>query len=131
MREAFDGVAPASHLTDNRNVLLTRSGSGKGNTLYVHLYRDPEHSGVKLKPLAIAPRRATLLNTGGPVAWEIDMVPSEHADQTRCLRLRGLPVNEHANTVLVVKLEFEDLSALPVAPPVAPSDGAASDLLER
>lgn len=131
VREAFDDVMPASHLTENRNVLLTRSAKGRGNVLYVHLHRDPEYSGVKLKPLSIAPRRATLLNTGETVKWTIDMPPSEHADQTRCLRLCHLPVNEHANTVLVVKLEFDDLSTLPIAPTSTTDKDQASDLLER
>ena len=35
------------------------------------------------------------------------MVPSEHVEQGRYLRLRKLPVNALANTVLVVKLEFD------------------------
>ena len=35
------------------------------------------------------------------------MAPSDHATQAAYLRLTGLPVNELANTVLVVKLEFD------------------------
>ncbi len=105
VRESLEGVEPASHLTLNRNVLLTR----RGHTLYVHLHTDPVGDVVKLKPLALAPRRATLLNTGKPVQWSLDLVPSEHTEQGRYLRLRRLPVNELANTVLVVKLEFDHL----------------------
>jgi len=104
VRESF--AAPASHLTANRNVLLTR----KDNTLYVHLNTDPVGEVVKLKPLAIAPRKATLLNTGKPVEWSLDLVPSEHSEQGRYLRLRELPANELANTVMVVKLEFDRLT---------------------
>ncbi len=103
VREAFDGAVPASHLTSNRNVLLTR----KGNTLYVHLHRDPAGAAVKLKPLDVAPRRATLLNTVRPVDFAVDMAPSDHLEQKAYLRLRNLPVNEMANTVLVAKLEFD------------------------
>jgi alpha-L-fucosidase len=105
VREALEGVEPASHLTTNRNVLLTR----RGNTLYVHLHRDPVSEAVKLKPLAIAPRRATLLNTGKPVEFAVDLVPSEHVEHKPYLRLRRLPVNEESDTVLVVKLEFDRL----------------------
>jgi alpha-L-fucosidase len=105
VNESLENVEPASHLTANRNVLLTR----KGHTLYVHLHTDPVGDVVKLKPLALAPRRATLLNTGKPVEWSLDFVPSEHVEQGRYLRLRRLPVNQLANTVLVVKLEFDHL----------------------
>jgi alpha-L-fucosidase len=106
VKESLEDAAPASHLTANRNVLLTR----KGNTLYVHLYVDPVGEAIKLKPLAVLPRRATLLNTGQAVDCSLDMVPSEHVQQGRYLRLCKLPVNQLANTVLVVKLEFDRLS---------------------
>ena len=106
VKESLEDAVPASHLTANRHVLLTR----KANTLYVHLYVDPVGESVKLKPLATLPRRATLLNTGRPVDCSLDLVPSEHVEQGRYLRLRKLPVNELANTVPVVKLEFERLS---------------------
>jgi alpha-L-fucosidase len=114
IRESLEGVRPASHLTTNRNVLLTR----RGNTLYVHLHKDPATDAVKLKPLAVAPRRATLLNTGQNVDCAVELVPSEHVAQLPCLRLRKLPVNESANTVLVVKLEFDDLSESQAVEPV-------------
>ena len=57
----------------------------------------------------MAPRRATLLNTGRPVECAVDMVPSDHVEQKAYLRLRKLPVNQDANTVLVAKLEFDRL----------------------
>jgi alpha-L-fucosidase len=101
--EAFDGAIPASTLTSNRNVLLTR----KGNTVYVHCHRDPVSDAVKLKPLARLPRRATLLNTGRPVPCVVDMAPSDHVEQAAYLRVVDLPANEMSNTVMVIKLEFE------------------------
>lgn len=103
VRESLLDVEPASTLTPNRNILLTR----RDRTLYVHLNRDPVSDSVKLKPIAIAPRRATLLNTAAPVECIVDLVPSEHLDQRKYLRLSGLPVNAMGNTVLVVKLEFD------------------------
>ncbi len=105
VKESPEGVVPASHLTSNRNVLLTR----KRNSLYVHLNADPVGDAVKLKPLTVVPRRATLLNTGKPVQCSVEMVPTEHVEQGRYLRLRKLPVDELSNTVLVVNLEFEQL----------------------
>lgn len=103
VRESLEDVEPASDLTANRDVLLTR----RGNTLYVHLHKDPISDVVKLKPIAVAPRRAILLNTGDPVEFALDLVPSEHVERRSYLRLRKLPVNRLADTVLVVKLEFD------------------------
>ncbi|MCX6899643.1 MAG: alpha-L-fucosidase [Verrucomicrobia bacterium] len=108
IRESLEGTVPASHLTTNRNVLMTR----RGNTLYVILHKDPMSEAVKLKPLTAAPRRVTLLNTGKPVECAVDMVPSDHVEQKGYLRLRKLPVDELANTVLVAKLEFDRLPEL-------------------
>ncbi len=103
--ESLQGVEPTSHLTNNRDILVTR----KGNDLYIHLYKDPISAAVKLNPIDVAPRRATLLNTGEPVEFVVDMAPSDHIEHKAHLRLRQLPVNEFANTVLVVKLEFDHL----------------------
>jgi alpha-L-fucosidase len=103
VKEAFEGATPASNLTTNRNVLLTR----RGNTIYVHLHKDPIRESVQLKPMTTAPRRATLLNTGRPVEGAVDMVPSDHIEHKAYLRLCNLPVDEMADTVLVVKLEFD------------------------
>jgi alpha-L-fucosidase len=108
VKESFDGVAPCSQLTANKNVFLTR----RKNTLYVHLQTDPVGAVVKLKPLATLPRKATLLNNGAPVECSAEMAPSEHVEQGRYLRLCKLPVNEMSNAVLVVKLEFEKESDL-------------------
>jgi alpha-L-fucosidase len=111
VKEAFLDAEPVSHLTDNRDVLLTRVGS----TLYVHLFRSPETTRVLLKPIAAAPRRAVLLNDGRPVEWSLADLPTLRMDANgghvpeaqHYLRLRNLPVNDLANSVLVVKLEFD------------------------
>ncbi len=103
-REAFDGAEPAPHLTENRDVLLTR----RGNTLYVHAHKPPASARVVLKPIARLPRKATLLNTGAPVEVGLDLLPSQHVDYRPYLRLRNLPANELSNTALVIKLEFDD-----------------------
>lgn len=106
VRQSLEEVVPASQLTSNRNVLLTR----RGNTLYVHLHKEPTSAAVSLKPVAVAPRSAVLLNTNQPVEFSVEMVPSDHVEQLPYLRLRKLPVNELANTVLIVKLEFDQLT---------------------
>lgn len=103
VRRALEEVEPASALTANPDVLLTR----RGDTLYVHLVNDPRTCAVQLDPIAVAPKKATLLNTGEPVEFTVDLVPSNHVEHKPYLRLRNLPVNDLANTVLVVELEFD------------------------
>jgi len=102
VRESFEDVEPTSHLIPNRQVVLTR----RGKNLYVHL-TDMVGDAVKLRPIILAPRKATLLNDGRPVEWDVSLLPSEHMGQKPYLRLKNLPVNELTNTVLVVKLEFD------------------------
>ena len=123
VKESLEGVVGASQLTANRNVLLTR----RDNTLYVHLHREAVSDAVKLKPIDVAPRRATLLNTGAAVDFAVDLVPSDHVEHKPYLRLRKLPVNELCNTVLVVKLEFDRLPE-PIRRDPGPEK---SDLLRR
>ncbi len=103
VKEALEGVEPASDLTSNREVLLTR----RGEVVYVHLVNEPRTHAVKLDPMTAAPNQATLLNTGEPVDFAVDLVPGNHIEHKPYLRLRNLPVNTLSNTVLVVKLEFD------------------------
>lgn len=103
VHEAFDGTTPCPELTANKSVLLTR----RDNTLYVICPTDILGSAIKLKPLAVAPRSALLLNTGKPVAVQLDMAPSDHEEQRAFLRLTELPANALSGTVPVLKLEFD------------------------
>jgi len=119
IKGSVEGVEPCSELVENRNVLLTR----RGNTLYVHLHREPLTEAVKLKPIDIAPVTATLLNDGRPVEIAVELLPSEYIDQKKYLRLRKLPVNELADTVMVVKLEFDHVPETKAAA----ASSAASD----
>jgi alpha-L-fucosidase len=117
VRESLEGVQPASQLSANRMVMLTR----RDRTLYVHLIQDPPGDGVKLKPINVLPKRATLLNTGKPVDFLVNLTPADHKEQKAYLRLMHLPVNKLANTVLVVKLEF-DCPLEELAQPTSSSD---------
>jgi alpha-L-fucosidase len=101
VRESYTDAEPASQLTENRAVLLTR----KDDCLYVHLGREPQSAAVTLKPLDVLPLEATLLNTGAPVEARVETVP-DHWDEKPYLRLRHLPVNELSDQVLVVRLRF-------------------------
>jgi|APCry1669189241_1035207.scaffolds.fasta_scaffold00541_6 alpha-L-fucosidase len=100
--EAFIDTIPASYLTYNRDILITQ----KGNNLYIILHAEPKGDVVNLKPLGMLPQTATLLNTDAPITCSIDTVPSEHEKQGKYLRLKKLPVNQFADSVLVVKLVF-------------------------
>lgn len=101
--EAFAGCEPASELTANRDVLLTR----KGTTLYVHVARFPKSDSVVLNPIQVRPERAVLLNTGEPVETAVDLLPYLYLSGQEYLRLRHLPVSSLANEVMVVRLDFD------------------------
>jgi alpha-L-fucosidase len=103
VRESLEGAEPASHLITSRGVLFTR----RDRALYVHLNGEPAGDEVKLKPIQVMPKRAELLNDGRGLDVVVDLAPSDHAEQRAYLRLRGLPVNEMANTVMVAKLTFD------------------------
>ena len=104
IREAFEGTVPASIVIEDDaigmhggeqhvprdSVLVTR----KGNTIYVHL-----------KPLRVAPERATLLNDESELRATVETTPW-HWQEPPYLRLSGLPVNRMTDTVMVIRLEF-------------------------
>jgi alpha-L-fucosidase len=101
--ESFVQVEPASNLTSNKDVMLTR----RKNILYVHLNKNPECNVVKLRPFTVKPLSAFLLNTGQKVEFELEFAPQDYVKQQSYLRLVNLPTNELFNTVLVIKLEFD------------------------
>ncbi|HHW09116.1 MAG TPA: glycoside hydrolase [Firmicutes bacterium] len=115
VKEAFTGTVPASHLVVPDEIakagsverarrddfLLTRAG----NTIYVHLYRDPQSTAVILKPIDVLPKKAIVLNTGEKLETRVDVTPW-HWREKPWLRVRGLPVDQFADSVMVLKLEF-------------------------
>jgi alpha-L-fucosidase len=112
VRDSFDGAEPASELTDNREVLLTR----KENTLYVHLTQDPTCARALLDPIAVSPQRAVLLNNGAELETRVDLIPTRVMGREGilrsaepCLRVRNLPIDELAGETLVLRLDFESL----------------------
>ncbi len=109
VRESFEGADPASELTGNHDVLLTR----RDNALYVHLHTPPQGRSVVLAPLAAPPARATLLNSREPVQTRLERLPDHGpASVDPCLRLYDLPVNRYPDSALVIKLEFDDPMSL-------------------
>ena len=103
--ESFEDAVPASNLTDNRDILLTR----KGTTVYVHVNRRPVTSGVVLKPMLDMPARATLLNTQKDIEFTVEHLPNTHKQQIKQLHLRNLPIDQLGNEVIVAKLEFDSV----------------------
>jgi alpha-L-fucosidase len=101
--ESYHQVQTDSTITSASGVLVTK----REQTLYIHLNKVPVGTGLKLKPINVMPSKATLLNNGKPVDCVVNLCPSDHATQQPYLRLRNLPANELANTVLIAKLEFD------------------------
>ena len=112
VKESFEDTTFEPQISRNSTVLITR----KENVLYVHLNCPPIGDGVKLAPLTLKPVKATLLNTGEPVSFAVEFLPSDHMEQKTCLRLTHLPVNTTSQTVMVIKLEFDDLPDLVIDP---------------
>jgi alpha-L-fucosidase len=103
VEESFENVIAAPQLAASKDVLITC----RDKTMYVHFNRVLTGNGFKLKPIDVMPEKALLLNTNKRVDCVVDLSPSDHLEQKKYLRLRNLPANELANSVLVVKLEFK------------------------
>lgn len=101
--ESYVSVKPDTELVSTAGVLVTK----RDKTVYIHLNRLPVGNGIKLKPVTIAPVKATMLNSGEKVDFAVNLCPSDHTEQQPYLRLRNLPLNEMENTIPVVKLEFD------------------------
>jgi len=101
--ESYHQIQTDATLVSASGVLVTK----REQTLYIHLNKVPVGSGLKLKPINVMPTKATLLNNGKPIDCVVNLCPSDHATQQPYLRLRNLPANELANTVLIAKLEFD------------------------
>ncbi len=105
IKESFENTVEAPDLLSSGDVLVT----ARGNTIYVHFHKGITGNGFKLKPLNILPGNATLLNDRSRVDCIVNLCPSDHLEQKPYLRIRNLPANELAGTVMVVKLEFKKM----------------------
>lgn len=101
VKESYRDVEPVVDLVSDKRIMLTL----RNQTLYVHLNQDPSGDGIKLKPIQVMPKAATLLNNGKPVECIVNRSPW---DKEPFLRLRNLPVNDLANTAMIIKLEFDE-----------------------
>jgi len=104
VEESYKNVDQAVQLVSNRDVMVTY----RGKSVYIHFNKGLTGNGFKLKPLSVLPEKAILLNNNKSVDCVVDLSPSDHIEQKKYLRLRNLPANEMANSVMVVKLEFKN-----------------------
>ena len=101
--ESYHQVQTDANIVSASGVIVTK----RDQTVYIHLNKVPVGTGLKLKPINVMPTKATLLNNGKPVDCVVNLCPSDHSTQQPYLRLRNLPANELANSVLIAKLEFD------------------------
>jgi alpha-L-fucosidase len=117
VKEAFGDAVPASDMVFRDEIIMEGSArrmvrdevlvTRRGNTLYIHLHKDTQSNSIVLKPLNVKPNKATLLNDGRELESTVDMIPWAWRERPY-LRIRNLPVNELTDTVMVLKLEFDD-----------------------
>lgn len=111
--EAFDGTYPASYMLGevsmlvsghqvNRDmVLMTRVN----NTVYVHIYQEPQTCGLVLKPIDFMPESVTLLNDGSDVEFDVELMPWCWQDKPY-LHIKNMPVDKFSGEVMILKIEF-------------------------
>jgi alpha-L-fucosidase len=103
VKESYEDVVPAPSAIAYPNAMMT----ARGKTLYLHFNKDVTGNGFKVKPVNVMPKSAVLLNNGKKVETVVNLCPSDHADQKPYLRVRNLPTKEMADTVMVIRLDFE------------------------
>lgn len=104
VKESFEGTEVSTKIITDKDAIVTK----KGNTIYVHFNKGIPGNGFKMKPINVLPESAVLLNDGRKIDFVVNLCPSDHLDQKPYLRLRNLPSNEMADSVMVVKLEFKN-----------------------
>jgi alpha-L-fucosidase len=103
VKESFEKTELTTKITADKDAIVTV----KGNFVYVHFNKGIPGNGFKMKPIAKLPDSAVLLNDGRKIDCVVNLSPSDHLEQKPYLRLRNLPSNEMADSVMVVKLEFK------------------------
>ena len=87
----------------------------KDNSLYIHLTDNSQVDGLALRPIDKMPKNAVVLNNKKKLECEIVYMPSYFSDgrmDGEYLHIMGIPVNELAGEVIVIKLEFENLDEM-------------------
>ncbi|HCE45469.1 MAG TPA: glycoside hydrolase [Lentisphaeria bacterium] len=104
VRESFGDSEPASELTANREILLTRNG----NNLYVHIPSPVRAESVILAPLSNEPSSAIILNTGKTVNVKSEILPTHWQSGKKILRIMKIPRDAMTGETLVVRLQFSE-----------------------
>jgi alpha-L-fucosidase len=105
VEESYANIEPAPQLLASKDVFVTR----RDKTIYIHFNKGLTGNGFKMKPLDVLPLKATILNNNKKIEFIVDLSPGDHIEQKKYLRLKNLPANEMANSVMVVKLEFKNV----------------------
>jgi len=104
VKEAWDGVRFLGSAAGNGDVILTV----RDKTVYAHLVKSPATTAVILRQLNVLPVTATLLNTDAPVQCDVNRLPVLFQEKNKtALRLYNLPVEQLANEVPVIRLDFD------------------------
>ena len=114
VKEAFEGARPASYLINDdfwgleQKIIRDRIWTTrKGNTVYVHLPEGAQSTGLILKPVRTLPRKVVLLNNGQELKAKVEVTPW-HYMEPAWLHVIGLPTNEMQDTVMVLRLDFDE-----------------------
>ena len=127
-REAFCGTRYATPSVDVDTALSAGDVEMtlRGSHVYVIFGRHPKCTRLLLKPMTSLPRRGVLLNSGEEVATRVERIPSTWKDPVGYLQLRELPLNSMSNTVMVVRLDFDE-PPISVAKPAGTSEAGQSE----
>ncbi len=104
VKESFEKTEVTSKILADKDAIVMV----KGKTVYVHFNKGIPGNGFKMKPIAVLPETAVLLNDGRKIDCVVNLCPSDHLEQKPYLRLRNLPSNDMADTIMIVKLEFKN-----------------------
>ncbi len=107
IKESVTDVEIAADILNDKRNAVTK----KGDTLYIHMYHDPETSGLTLKPIDYAAKKVTVLNTGKELYFDVDTMPDDFNWSLQelnppSLHIYDIPVDELIGEVIVLKVEF-------------------------
>lgn len=116
VKEAFIDTEPVTDMVEKDEFMMSEAGSivrdevlvtKKEHSVYIHLFKGLQSSAIILKPLDILPHKALLLNNGLELEARVDVTPW-HWKEKPLLRIRNIPVNEMEDTVMIIKLFFDE-----------------------
>jgi alpha-L-fucosidase len=103
VRDSYRNVETVSGVVTKGQAVVTR----RGDTLFVHFPKGLDASGLDLAPLAVLPKKATLMNTGAPLKARVELMPWSALKGKETLHVWGIPADNLANECIVLQLDFE------------------------